>query len=930
VISLSNLKSFINKLIKIFKQWNISTENRIYVLFTVCAVAVVICGIYYYTNIRQPLSPVINAIPPEPALILHCNNTMNLFTSILKEDNICKAIFGFKNSRKIYNIGFFYSSIIADNNIKKIISEKPLLIVGYNDDKKGNNLLFLISLFDNKQEKNIKNFLSILTGSIKHHRNVISDKADIYSLTFQHNKQKLFWTVHKGVFTSSLDSSLVVKSIFQLDNYDSSLINDKTFKKIYNSVGKKVDANLFINSSSFVNVCKNYVNEKYYKYLSAVQNFAGWSALDINVKANSLIFNGFTVAPDSLMFAGLFNNQKTSQIKITSFIPYNTSMMLYFGINNFLSFYPNLKTFHLNNKLIDNNYDLIKQKCDSVGFDIESALVDIMGKEYALVSTATDNKNLYDNIYAVFNVSDSILARQTLQSLSKLFSCKSFKTDTLIQKNFLYGCIDLPSLVPAFFGQTFSSISHNYFVLYKDFIIFGNSVESLKKIMAYVETGKTLQTNPNFTHFSDNITNESNMFLYCNIRKFIGVFKDFFNLKIQNQINENLKSVKNFEAFAIQFYNKDNLLYTNLCLKHNPAYIEENPALWEVMLDTIASSIPYVFKNNIDNSINVLIFDINNVLYSINRTGQIIWKIQLPEKIISHIYSVDINKKGEIFYVFNSEKKLYVIDNKGQLLKGYPLNLPSEASAGMSVFDYYNKKDYRIIIPLKNKKIININFKGENIFGWEIPLLDAVANNNVSHFKIAGDDILAVSTSKGTVYILNKRGGIIFSSAGKMKIADKTVFYADDKNLFFAATDGKIYSIDTYGHVKNISVYKYSPNNFNFLLCDMDNNGKNDFVFIDKGKLNIYDYSYKLIYSYDEKPELKNKIFISGSKKKPVLIIPTVNNYFQFFNYKGIIKIDYPVTGSEVYTTGIFDEDNSINFVTSKGKNIYYYLFKYN
>ncbi len=918
----------LSKFKKYYKNLNISSETWLYIVFVIIAVFVVVWAINYYSNLRKPICPAINAVPPQPAALINFNDAIKLFAKLSYESNICKAIYEIEDVQKFFKEVEYLNSVIStDNYARNIVAKNTFLIALYPQNNDETESLYLFSLPDNKQQANIKKFLSKLTGSLSHKKYTIDKDINLYNIDFLNYNKKIFWSDNKGVFAASFDSTLVVRAVEQC-NKPSYLILDKNFSRVYYTAGKKVYANVFLNYKTFTEAFSNVVSAKYCKSITPLNKFASWSGLDFSFKNQSFILNGFTSANDTSLFLDLFNEQTPSNIRLTSFAPYNTSVLLYFGIKDFTSFYPNLKKFLNSNNLHNDNYRNIITKCNSEGIDIENILTNLIGNEYAFVSNTISSKNNTDNFFAVLNVADSISAREMLRVLVQKFPDESCQLDTANSNIYYCGCIDLPPLAPAFFGNIFSPVKKNCFILYKDFLIIGNSINALKKEVAFIESGKTLASNQNFTNFSDNITNEANVFLYCNIRKSIDFISQYLNNKLQQKIKDNRDILTNFEALALQFNKKDNLFYTGICLKHNPAYVDESPALWEVLLNTNVASKPHIFYDKTGNLNNIQIFDIYNNLYMINKTGEIVWKTQLPEKIISQIYEVDINNNGEKCYAFNSEKKIYILNNTGEILKGYPVKLPSPAASGMSVFDYDNKLEYRFVIPLKNKRIINLTYKGKKVNGWNIPILDSYSETGVTHYRIAGNDLLVTSSAEGTVYIINRRGGVIFNSTGKFKIANNTNIFADEDNLIFAATNGKIYNVNASKKFKAQIIDKYSLS-VNFVLSDINNDGKKEYIFIDKGELKIYNSKQKLVYQYDESPKLSRFIYISGSKNKPVLIIPDVDSNLQFFNYKGKINTELTVKGNKMFTSGFLSDDNSINFITTNNNCVfYYYLIK--
>ena len=94
---------------------------------------------------------------------------------------------------------------------------------------------------------------------------------------------------------------LVEDAIRQL-NSGNSLI-DKTknaaFAKVHATSGENADANVYINYQMFPKLMGNFLNAKSAKELAPIEDLANWSALDLKIKPNFLMFNGLTLPKDS-------------------------------------------------------------------------------------------------------------------------------------------------------------------------------------------------------------------------------------------------------------------------------------------------------------------------------------------------------------------------------------------------------------------------------------------------------------------------------------------------------------------------------------------------------------------------------------------------------------------------------------------------------
>src|SRR5690606_30369458 len=152
----------------------------------------------------------------------------------------------------------------------------------------------------------------------------------------------------------------------------------------------------------------------------------------------------------------------------------------------------------------------------------------------------------------------------------------------------------------------------------------------LKSFITDFTNKKVLSKNENFEAFNENLSSNSNIFIYNNIARSVNVYKAFCKEDYIPMIDEKLELFRKFEAIAFQVSTeKNNLFYNNIHLKYNPVYKQETASLWELALDTIVKSTPQLVINHNTNAKEIIVQDAANKIYLISNTGKVIWTKQL-------------------------------------------------------------------------------------------------------------------------------------------------------------------------------------------------------------------------------------------------------------------------------------------------------------
>src|SRR5690606_8195677 len=100
-----------------------------------------------------------------------------------------------------------------------------------------------------------------------------------------------------------------------------------------------------------------------------------------------------------------------------------------------------------------------------------------------------------------------------------------------------------------------------------------------------------------------------------------------------------------------------------------------------------------------------------------------------------------------------------MIDRIGNFVERYPVKLESEATTGMSLFDYENNRDYRIFIPCENKRVYLYSKEGNTIKDWSFGRTETVVTTPVQYFRLDGKDYI-VFADQNNMYMLNRKGDV--------------------------------------------------------------------------------------------------------------------------------------------------------------------------
>lgn len=196
----------------------------------------------------------------------------------------------------------------------------------------------------------------------------------------------------------------------------------------------------------------------------------------------------------------------------------------------------------------------------------------------------------------------------------------------------------------------------------------------------------------------------------------------------------------------------------SVCLQGATQPEAPSAALWSTDIGAALLTGPFPVRNHANNSREVLVQDEQFRLHLIGGTGQILWTRPLEGAIQGAVHQVDRFRNGKLQLLFNTAERVHLIDRNGKDLEGFPYVLAAPATAPLAVFDYENKRDYRVLIPLADGRVLNFGLDGKATQGWSPPKLTGPCRFAVRHLRTGTQDHLFLLPDDGTPLVMDRRG----------------------------------------------------------------------------------------------------------------------------------------------------------------------------
>lgn len=878
------------------------------------------------------------AVPQDASVIIEATSYSRLSSQIREENLIWEQLKNLKKLNKAdRDILFIDSLLLSNREFDNLFGDKTFLISVHQTGKRDIELLFLMNLAPNISFTSVHNVISgiLKTKEITQTRDY--QKLTIGSISNPGENWRYVYSLYKGVFMFSSSPILVESAIRQLD-IDQTIFSQEGFVRVNKTAGKNAGANLYINFDNFPRFLSVFLNEGLKGKMKEFSSFANWAELDLHVKNDAILLNGFTYSSDSANnYLNLFSGQSAQKLNVDQVLPDNTINYLAFGISDFEKFFNNRDNY-LKEK---NEFHSYKSKLDKLetqlGMAPRKLFLNMLDNEVALAHTDIKNIPFKENSFALFGVKSINQAREDMLHCLENYSKKNdLDLNDLIEvveidEATQFSIYKLPSseIPKILFGSFFANSDFTYLSFVGTYLVFGNSIRSLSNFIHYQVLQQTLINDFEYRNFLETLSSKSNFFFYSYVPRSADVFSKVLNKEYADGLKKHKHTLQKIQAIGFQFSVENTMFYNNFVLKYQPVYKEKAETEWESLLDSTLMSKPVFVTNHNTGGKEIFIQDEKNNIYLINSAGRILWKINIPEKIISEIYQIDFYKNNKLQLLFNTKNFIHLIDRNGNYVEKFPVKLRAEATNGLALFDYEKNRNYRYCLAGNDKKIYLFDKEGKTINGWSFPETESIIKTKILHVRAGTKDYIVFS-DRYKFYILNRRGKIripVKESIEKPKNQNLLFIKRRGEESFVTTqSDGTICFIDLNGSVEKKSIIKLSPNHF-FEYKNLDGTGSYEFIFVDGKKLMVYNSEGKEKFSYEFDNEISQKpiIYSFSSGDLKIGIVSDLDNKIYLFNNDGKLYNNFPLSGQTLFSIGKFrSSSNKFNLIVGGEDNFLY------
>jgi hypothetical protein len=793
------------------------------IFFYVFVIAALGGAVWAYFYLKQTKKPSLNALDvlPEKAICVLAASDFHELANKLTNQNLIWNELGtvaeFKNLNK--QLQYFDSLTSEVETIKEFFENRQIFLALYQYNSR-TEALITFNLRDLVQEKD---FVDAVEAVLKCE---VNDEGEC---EFWNGTIRFYLKTANGVVVLSENKELTLncfspqtkkqaeepkfKTIFKnLDNDD--LFNVYINHNLWQSAKTKIDPNSFVLNGS--------------------------SVCNIEISPDAITANGFNDC-DSNSVLNYISGQPAQNSDFFQALPFNTIRYKAISIGHYSVLKEKLRIDQ------DKSAKFWKQANDSALFNVERQLNENINTKLIEADYKINDRTA--KVLAI-EIKDSALVKEAVKYLS----------DSLlsIQNNNVYRLNSTEAnLAGLLFGEL-TEINAVYAFVYGNYLFLHENPETAMFYLSSLVNNSSFAQNEMFMNYAkDNLLVSFNYQWYSALNKNNSVVRDVFSFVTDSSA----KAFNKLSDASINIVNYKNLLQFRANVKYQSASQNKDvPGLWTCEADTFITGKPWLFVNHKSNENELIFQDANNNLYLVNATGNILWKKPVGAPIISDVYTVDAFKNNKFQILFSTTDHLHLIDRNGNYVQGFPVKLPASATNPLTLLDYDNSKDYRIIMACSDNRIYNYYVNGTKNEKFTPIRTDQPVVTKVKYAKVGASDYIIANDREGKIYVYSRRGEGRIDLSNKL-ITDNKDFYVEVSNniqntklYYFDDKNSLLESINLMDKKDIVKVGSdFESADYSFELIDDDK--KMDIVILDKTKLICYDLTGNELFRYESTDE---------------------------------------------------------------------------
>jgi hypothetical protein len=534
-----------------------------------------------------------------------------------------------------------------------------------------------------------------------------------------------------GLWLLSGSRDVLEEALLEVRN-GQGLTSDTLFTKARNTLGDGSNAHLLIHLERARNLLANWWTAETLKPLEDLPR--GWAALDLEIRSDALLMSGLVVPEDAHRSWERLAHQGSGDLPLLRSLPAGVERMEAWHISDALQWARDL---------------------DAAAEDsLQEGLLAWVNGPVMLAHGATDS--LAPAVWAFLSTADPDAAAEAIRSYRP-----PQPGDTLSYRGLRFARLPSAQDHERLLGPAFAALERPWWCVIGDQVVFAASPQRLSQAVDAWTDGNSLAEDARTSAWWARMNTAAGRLWWCDVSRHRSSLAPLLHEKARSAAAAQDELWGQVGGITVQLAQGQRGLHPLVIgIQHVPIEVRPQRTLWSASLGAAVERAPDIVVNHTNNTREVLVQDAQHRIHLISAAGKVLWTKQLDGPIRGSVHQVDRFRNGKLQLLFNTGAQVYLIDRNGKDVGGFPVKPKAGATAPLAVFDYDGQRDYRVLLPLKDGRVLNLGLDGIAVQGWEPPRLKEPSTAAVEHVRIRNKDHLLVFDGSGSVLVLDRRGQV--------------------------------------------------------------------------------------------------------------------------------------------------------------------------
>ncbi|MEO6037973.1 MAG: hypothetical protein ABIQ93_06120, partial [Saprospiraceae bacterium] len=207
------------------------------------------------------------------------------------------------------------------------------------------------------------------------------------------------------------------------------------------------------------------------------------------------------------------------------------------------------------------------------------------------------------------------------------------------------------------------------------------------------------------------------------------------------------------------------VLSMQLASQSQAGAVPSTAILWKTPLSADAMTPPSLIPGrNATGETAILIQDAENQLYCLDAGGTLRWRRKLPGRLMGPVQGIDFQGNQRNCYLFNTATQLWLLDDAGADVSGFPIALQSPATNGVVAVDFDHSLRYYYFVACANGNLYGYDQFGRSLSGWNPLSGVGQVTQPLLHCQRGDKDYLVALNRNGQLWVYGRDGTPRFPS----------------------------------------------------------------------------------------------------------------------------------------------------------------------